>query len=172
MNAKTIAWYLAVRQRSPFHARKHIAVVPNVSWGLLPWEADLIVCSKAGYLTEVEIKISMSDWKADLLKAKHRASWPELAMIKRFYYAAPPELASRYDELALDSKIGVIAVAESGITVLREARDRPGFRKLTEKEIMKILRLAAIKAWRLAYDPNEEGFTDVKETDCGGSGEK
>ena len=36
------------------------------------WEADFLAMSKAGYLTEVEIKVSLSDFRADFTKPKHR----------------------------------------------------------------------------------------------------
>ena len=44
--------------------------VPNLSWGLLNHEADLVIVNKTGYLTEVEIKRSWEDFKADFNK-KH-----------------------------------------------------------------------------------------------------
>ena len=42
--------------------------VPNLSWGLLNHEADLVILTKSGYLTEVEIKRSWEDFKADFKK--------------------------------------------------------------------------------------------------------
>jgi len=154
MNAKTITWYLATRRSSPFYVRKQLAVVPNVSWGLLPWEADLIVCTKTGYLTEVEVKVSMADWKVDMLKFKWRSASSKTSMIKRFYYAAPIKLAQRYTELQLPEGAGVIGIDDQGfVTVLKEAENRKGFRKLTLLESHKLLRLSAIKAWRMSYKP-------------------
>ena len=47
-----------------FNLRRNI-VVPNVSWGLLSYEADFICCSKSGYLTEVEIKRSWEDFQKE-----------------------------------------------------------------------------------------------------------
>lgn len=43
-------------------------IVPNLSWGFLNHEADLIAVDKNGYLTEVEIKRSFEDFKADFKK--------------------------------------------------------------------------------------------------------
>ena len=43
--------------------------VPNISWGYFKThEADLLCISKAGYLTEFEIKRSYSDFLADFKK--------------------------------------------------------------------------------------------------------
>ena len=50
-----------------FDLRKNI-IVTNVSWGMLLHEADLLILSKSGYLTEVEIKRSWSDFLADFKK--------------------------------------------------------------------------------------------------------
>jgi hypothetical protein len=45
-----------------------LEVAYNTS-GVTGWEADMLVLSRAGYLNEIEIKISVSDFKADF-KAK------------------------------------------------------------------------------------------------------
>lgn len=155
MRARDVMWLLAKRGSSPFFARRQLAVVPNVSWSMLPWEADLLVLSRAGYLTEVEIKISLSDWKADFTKNKHRADigWRESQMIKQFYYAAPKALAARHAELSLPDGAGVVSVDDSGISVLKRAESRAGHRKLTDAEQSRLLRLAAIKAWGLFHKP-------------------
>ena len=75
---------------SPFYCRSHL-VVPNVSWGFLNHEADLLVMSKARLLTEVEIKRSWSDFIADF-KKDHDHSHP---LIARFYYAVPSSIGKR-----------------------------------------------------------------------------
>lgn len=46
-------------------------IVPNLSWGFLNHEADLISIDKNGYLTEVEIKRSLEDFKADFKKENY-----------------------------------------------------------------------------------------------------
>ena len=43
-------------------------MIPNLSWGLLNHEADFVAITKSGYLTEVEIKRSFADLKADFKK--------------------------------------------------------------------------------------------------------
>lgn len=75
---------------SPFYCRTHL-VVPNVSWGFLNHEADLLVMSKARLLTEVEIKRSWSDFLADFKKG-HDHSHP---LIARFYYAVPASIGEK-----------------------------------------------------------------------------
>ena len=68
-------------------------VVPNCT--VFSWESDLIHVSRKHLVTEYEIKISRSDFRADLKKIRHRI----LSLIKeyergpsRFYYAVPRDL--------------------------------------------------------------------------------
>lgn len=75
---------------SPFYIRKNI-VVPNCSWGFLNHEADLLIMSKAGYLTEVEIKRSWSDFKADFQKS-HTHNDKHIAHL---YYAVPESIGEK-----------------------------------------------------------------------------
>jgi hypothetical protein len=177
---KHIQWELAIRHSSPFFARRHLAVVPNVSWGLIPWEADLMVLQKNGYLHEVEIKVSMSDWRADA----HKSKWdlPEFAnKIRRFWYAVPRALANRHQELVLPDFAGVIEVSQedgrSMVKIIREAKTRTSAQKLGTEDQMTLLRLGCLKAWRLAHHPEEkspaqldsESGTPMSEVGCVGS---
>jgi len=152
MNAREIQRALALRYGSPFFARRQLAVLPNVSWAFLDWEADLLVMTKTGYLTEVEIKVSLQDWKADFEKRKWK-QFQNRSPIKYFYYAAPQGLAERYSELQLPPGAGVILVPPEGSPVkLRRAEARP-VAALTFEQQHRLLRLAAIKAWGLFHKP-------------------
>lgn len=52
-------------------------------------KADFMSISAAGYVTEIEVKVSMGDWKADLKKAK----WGRMPFyICKFVYLVPEEL--------------------------------------------------------------------------------
>lgn len=90
MTIEEIEAVLACYPFSPFYCRTHL-VVPNVSWGFLNHEADLLVMTKARLLTEVEIKRSWSDFLADF-KKDHDHSHP---LIARFYYAVPSSIGKR-----------------------------------------------------------------------------
>jgi hypothetical protein len=128
-----------------FSQRKNFLVIPNVSWGFLRYEADMLVVTKSKYCTEIEVKVSMSDWKADFDKRKH--DWID-ARIKYQYYAAPMTLAERYIELDLPQGWGVIGVKENGgIQILKEAISR-SCRKINDKELMILCRLACFRVWR------------------------
>ena len=73
--------------------RGHRAVMPNVSWSWLYWEADLISVTKADYWHEYEIKCSKSDFLRDFEKPKHRMFSQRMTGSGRipnyFWYVAP-----------------------------------------------------------------------------------
>ena len=58
----------------------------------LKWNReDMVFVSSANYVTIVEIKTSLSDWKADFKKDKWKSGFSEY--IKNFYFAVPAHLA-------------------------------------------------------------------------------
>ena len=85
-------------------------VVPNVLLG--PYEADFITITKSDYLIEVEIKISISDFRADF-KKKHYHDCPK---VNALYYALPKELYKKHkaeiDESCDKVGAGIILIGE------------------------------------------------------------
>jgi hypothetical protein len=73
-------------------------MIPNLSWGLLPYEADFVVISKSGYLTEIEIKRSWEDFKADF-KKKHNH---DAEQVYYFYYCVPVSIVSKVKEFLIE----------------------------------------------------------------------
>ena len=67
-----------------FSVRNDI-IIPNLSWGLLNHEADLAVLNKTGYLTEIEIKRSLADLRADFRKDVYHCD----ERVYKFYYCLP-----------------------------------------------------------------------------------
>lgn len=76
-----------------FNFRNNL-VVPNVSWGMLNHEADIIVMSKSGYLTEVEIKRSWSDFLADFRKKHDHQD----SLVSYYFYAVPSSILDKCRE--------------------------------------------------------------------------
>jgi len=95
-------------------------IVPNVSWGLFLHECDLLVCTKAGYLHEIEIKISLSDLKADKKKAHQHLS----KKIKCLYFAIPENLEPHIEHIP--ERAGILLVRDKWrLTKIREAQRNP-----------------------------------------------
>lgn len=144
---------------SPFFWRRQFVVLPN-SNSFTQWEADLLVCSKVGYITEIEIKVSRQDWRNDKKKDKFKyLSNPEgsrggWGFIKQFYYAVPMPLAEVWPQMEIPSWAGVYGIHEptSGrkyghAVLLKHAEVRPNHRKLTDKQKCEFARLAACRIW-------------------------
>ena len=144
-------------------------IVPNISWGAGLHECDLLIINKNNIATEVEIKISKSDLKADF-KKKHR--WEFINEMYRFkptkcikfmYYAVPENLVETAVQL-LPSQIGILVVKKivepkyrmSSIIVTyykcfyhRRAVGHKLFEPMADKQVMNIGRLAAMRIWSL-----------------------
>lgn len=126
-------------------------IVPNVSWGLGLHECDLLICSKSGYCTEVEIKVS----RADLIKDKEKSHGHKSNKIKYLYFAIPealdkPEIIEHVPEHA-----GILVVywwERGGYYKVKETRvpvKNAGCRALTSDEQYKMADLGAMRIWAL-----------------------
>lgn len=147
MNAKDVA-FLLVKRQTPFNLRRNLCCVSNVSWGFgLDWEADLICVTKSKFMHEIEIKISMNDWAADAKKSKfvNTKGWDRF---KFFWYAAPIELAKRFPEVWTKDGSGIIGVSDEKIEILRKAEQNKMARKVTDSEVMTLMRLGCMKAFK------------------------
>lgn len=142
---------LALLTCDSFHPRRNIAV-GNVSHGLLSYEADLLVMSKAGYLTEIEIKRTWEDFRADFRK-KHSH---DDEIINGLYYCVPNELATKVVDFLDEKEYGVSGVI--GYTEEKQLhwyRTEFGFlkshssgRKLFLEEQLQLARLGAMRVWK------------------------
>lgn len=93
----------------------------NVKYLFSDWEIDVLSLNKSNYLTEFEVKISRSDFKADAKKKKwvfyqNTNGW--LKVSNYFYYACPKELIA---ESELPSFAGLVYVSNEGIEVIKKA---------------------------------------------------
>lgn len=135
-----------------FDIRKNI-IVPNISWGLGIHECDLFIVRNSGYCIEVEIKRSKQDLKKDFEKTHSHIDKEN--RIKDFYYAIPDYLYESCKELIGDK--GLILVSKwnsnSKIYIKAKIQTKPtsikNARKLTDKEILKVLKLGVMRVWKL-----------------------
>jgi hypothetical protein len=130
-----------------YDVRKYY-IVPNVSWGADLHECDMLIIDKNGNATEIEIKISKSDLKADLLKTHHHKS----DKIKNLYYAIPNWM---YEDALkiLPENVGIYTVTKTkyGSNIYKERKCIPNkyAKPLSHDEIFNILRLGVMRVWRL-----------------------
>ena len=129
-------------------------IVPNVYWGISGLhECDLLVVSKAGYLTEIEIKVTRADLRAD----KKKWHGHESRRIKRLFFALPDYLEHCID--MVPERAGIILVTPNGVDVdpvwtprcreIRSAQRNKAAGKITDTDRYKIARLGALRIWNL-----------------------
>ena len=144
-------------------------IVPNVSWGFeLPYEIDVAAVSEPGrnrmyeaktvavssrnYLTEYEIKTSLADLKREWKKARwNNTSYRRMFehTTRRYFIAMPAGIAEAGKELIPeDVGAGVIAV-NGGARVIFPARINRKAAPLSDKRVLSLARLGALKYWGL-----------------------
>jgi hypothetical protein len=136
--------------------RRHI-IVPNVSWGWgLAYEADLIVVDANQKATEVEIKISRADLRADFKKSHSHDS----KKISRLVYAVHDTVL----ELAIEmvpAHAGIIAVKWNGFRFaarwIRQVKHKKGHPGVTQDDVIKLLKLGVMRVWSLKEHNNKGG---------------
>lgn len=121
-----------------------LVIVPNVSWGLLRYEADMLLLTRSGYAWEVEIKVS----RADLLRDKKKKHQHDSPKVKRLWFAIPECLTSSIDDIP--ERAGVLVVDGEGyIKPVRQPVPNPDARKLSQSEQFQLARLGALRIWSL-----------------------
>jgi hypothetical protein len=156
--------YALTRRNNLFDFGKY-AIVPNVGWGLgLNHESDLLCLSKKGVFHEVEIKVTMSDLKADTKKCHNHYS----KFIKHLWFAIPDTLSIEQSLEFIPDYSGLVVVSayyvekDNGIKVKYINKQkystkiirkpRPGLRKgffdaPKQETIIKFLRLGVLRMW-------------------------
>ncbi|VVB53324.1 Uncharacterised protein [uncultured archaeon] len=158
----------ALLEQLVFPVARNTVVCPNISHGFFrSHESDLVCVSKAGWLTEVEIKVSASDWKNDRKKSKWQSEDDAVSeelydrRVRRFFFAAPLSLARRYQEFNIMLFAGVLGFSweeyqRTGspycvprVEHIRPAKDLKGSRKVTDKELLTLSKLSSMRYWGL-----------------------
>lgn len=128
-------------------------VIPNVSWAFIEWEADLLIITKAGRINEVEIKVSVADFRADAKKDK----WLKASINQRFneiincfYYAMPLEI---YDKVKneIPAFAGVITYNQRNKTasIIKKAKINRSAKYVSSDDKLKLARLLNFRYWNI-----------------------
>lgn len=156
------------------YLRSDILICSNTE--AIGWEADLVVVQPTGYVAEIEIKISRSDYRADFKKeGKHnslaagkRGHWR--GQPNQFYFAVPAGMVAPEEVPAYCGLIYIHAPAGYGPEYRRaeimRAAPRLHANKADEKTLRRIARSLMYKAFsahrhvlpehaHLAFQPEE-----------------
>lgn len=142
---------------------------------LLPiWhECDVLVCTKDGYLTEIEIKRSWSDYLNDYKKDHDHSS----AMIKSFYYCVPLALKdkvlehlSTLAETDYRSNAGLLVIdGRLRIEQVKPPRENRKAAKLSLEQMFYLARLGSMRVISLKSkiakqqrEAEKKKYTDTK----------
>lgn len=138
-----------------FDVRKNI-IVPNISFGLSGMhECDMFVISKAGFVTEVEIKISKADFMKDFEKGHNHKDRQN--RIKYFYYAMPIDLYDKVKDL-IPEHAGILTcerlknylrIEFVKVIEVRKPQMIAKARKLTDEEQFKVTKLGCMRIFSL-----------------------
>ena len=144
MNEKAIQKAIAV------HLGINYTVIPNVSfYGFHgSYEADLIWITDREYLTEVEIKCSIGDFRRDFQKHFYHS----FNKVRTFYYALPKQLFDSHKKeiTMLSQKMGaglIIIDDNARVYFHQKPIARKEAEKLTIEEKIKYLRVGCLKWW-------------------------
>lgn len=122
-------------------------VNPMIWKNIVNHECDMLIVTKNRYLTEVEIKISLSDLKADF-KKKHQHKDEN---IKNFYYAFPEEMKEKAIEL-IPEEAGILIAVKKHLNSGYEYREIECYRKpKINKEAKPINDIVLSRIYRLGY---------------------
>lgn len=126
-------------------------VDPMIWKNIVNHECDMLIVTKNRYLTEVEIKISLSDLKADFKKEHQHKD----ENIKNFYYAFPEEMKEKAIEL-IPEGAGILIAVKKHLNSGYEYRAIECYRKpkinklakpINDKVLSMIYRLGYLRYW-------------------------
>ena len=120
---------------------------PMIWKNIVNHECDMLIVTKNRYLTEVEIKISLSDLKADFKKEHQHKD----ENIKNFYYAFPEEMKEKAIKL-IPEEVGILIAVKKHLNNGYEYRDIECYRKpKINKEAKPINDIVLSRIYRLGY---------------------
>jgi len=139
---------------SYFGTRKNL-IVPNVypmNFGIHGgYEMDIAIMSPAGYLQEVEIKVTKSDLVKNLSKDRWRYS--TFGRSKKMWFAMPEKMNTEDCIYFVPVFAGILIVTTSGkVKVIREAPINKEAKPLPIKNQYKLARLGAIRIWSMKHE--------------------
>lgn len=148
MNFET-AKEIEIKIASYFGIRTHV-IVPNISWGMFNHECDLTILSKAGYVYEVEIKVSKSDLIRDKKKMKWKIgmSYLDHNIFRALWFAIPQKLQPFIEHIP--EHAGIFVVNKNGwVQQIRQPKIDYSAKKLKDEEKFQLARLGVLRIWDL-----------------------
>ena len=139
-----------------FNSRINL-IVPNISWGLMNYEVDVLVVRPSGYCLEFEIKRSFADYKNDFAKHKWKLNGGLDKRIKEFYYVFSSELWHKREgdiKTLLPDFAGVLVIYrdlgnKTYSRIIKSPRRNKNAKPLSKSEMYQVARLGTMRIWTL-----------------------
>ena len=152
-------WHMSYILANHIGRTTHI-IVPNVSYGLIPYEADLLVLHKSGFVDEIEIKIS----KADIRRDKAKRHNHESNKIRRLWFAIPARLKDYISDIP--ERAGIMLVDKRGyVIILRKPKINVMARHLFPIERFQLARLGYLRMWNFVQNDMNNTKFEVEQDD-------
>lgn len=138
-----------------FYKSTKAILVRSLAGMVVNHEADILLVSKNLYLTEIEIKISISDLKKET-KKKHNHQDPK---IKRLYFLVPTTILRNAIKL-IPEDCGILGAYRTirdtiSIRVVREPKVNKEAVKISQDELVNIYRLQSLRYWETLNQNNK-----------------
>ena len=117
------------------------------------YREDMIMITKAGYVSCYEIKISRSDWQSEKERMRFREGRGQPTYCSRFFYVVPIELFEKGVPEFVPDHVGILTVMAhegGGYDMVREARPskRTKAQKLPANDVAGIFKSCYYRFWR------------------------
>lgn len=137
--------------------RGHLCILPNTFAVERANESDLVSVTKNRYVWTYEIKISRSDFKADMKKYRHRRfrepeMYPHYKRPNRFYYAVPEGLVEDYAVPEYAGLIWIVPSKKNDTCSVKTVKTAPLLHKeeLPYRTLMSMCQIATYRYWQLS----------------------
>jgi len=130
---------------------------------------DLLAISRAGYATEYEVKVSLSDWNADRNKDKWKSQ--NRRFVKRFVYAIAPQLEHKIPDW-LTPDMGVVTVDRlHSIRVIRTGTNNNAAEKVPIGTINGLLHNCYSRLWSKHLYPHYQKRAELHDAERRAAGD-
>lgn len=177
MTAKEVLGSLCGIGSNCLWSPNRLVAVPNTTT-IVGWEADLLLLHPSGWVWEVEIKVSVADFrrefrtkatKHEVLRAGQKTfeskgyySRPHTIKnkhVQKFFFAVPKDVFDKLRPEDVPEYAGVIVIDPDRVDswkrpvpyIERRAKNLPGVEKVGAQFRIRLLELAHARLWSFAY---------------------
>ncbi|MEQ1761599.1 MAG: MmcB family DNA repair protein [Pyrinomonadaceae bacterium] len=172
MNSKEVLGSLCGLTSNCLWSPLRLVAVPNTTT-IAGWEADLLLLHPSGWVWEVEIKVSVSDFRREFRTKSHKhkalengsivlfrgpRSYPltiKNRYVQKFFFAVPYDVYEKLKPEDFPDYAGIIVINSEKVgtyerpiaTVVRRAKNLPGVEKTGSTFRIRLLELAHGRLW-------------------------